>query len=324
MRWWTLLFFFFLNSFVFGQKKISGNIYDGLTGKPLPGICFYILRDDSKFIDIGETDSTGHFTGMIDKENYKKKSTYQVRIDEDMYNIVTTPVDTKKNSDIRIKLSANPYYFSKVNGMIYKDCWTTYFGNYEPKEPRGMIDLPEDIRKRVEDHLVNRVGPDFYKRLVLSGGQLVDLDRFQKLEKYKRRYHWIPYSYYLCFSFSDTTLGIARYTSQLVLDKKGNVIEEIELPHIATDTAKRIILSIKNAEAIASGLGHFNKNTYTNFYYDFSQDCFVWSFTERFRNKEEQTYIYKELLLAAHNGKILSNIYKSGRLLADPLFNSFR
>lgn len=316
MRW--LIFSVFIISGItsMAQVKITGHIYDSITGKPMPGIYFNILRDHDKWIDINNTDSAGCFTGIIDKNEYSNKSTYQLYIYYEEYNLVRFPLDPGKNAGYKIYLSPNSRYVSPETDMVCRGCSRISFGQYEPKEPRSLEELPEGIRKKVIQHLLDKTGPAFYSRLYLSGGMLVNLSRLNKIEHYKGKYHWRPYPWYLCFSFSDTALGIGRYSGELVLDEEGNVMEDIDLPCIRDSIYKENIISMKEAKELARCLGYFTDSTYTDFAYDSDHDCFTWQFATYNKDRKEWTYHNKELVLNAHNGNVIAVSEQRGCLFS--------
>jgi hypothetical protein len=289
-----------------GQRQVNGRIIDSITNKPLSKIAFYILRDNDKWINVGDTDSAGYFKGEIERKEFSKKSSYQVSVDKDEYNSAKVDVSTIQEDTVLIKLTKNENYIPKIKGMTYRDCSQVGFGDYEPKEPRTLSDLPIEIKEKVVTHIKDRVGNNFYSRLILTGGQIVDLNRLQKLENYIKEYKWTPQSYYLCFSFSDTSVGIARFTAKIVLDKSGKVIEEIELPNINNDPSKGQIINMQQAIEIAAKNNYLEKDSFIDFDYDSKEDCFVWMFKKSTFNKDHTMY-YKLLLISAHTGKVLGD-----------------
>jgi len=294
------------NSFCQGQRQINGRIIDSQTSKPLSKVAFYILRDNDKWIDVGDSDSTGYFKGEIDRKELSKQSSYQVSVDNDQYNLVRIDVTALQKDTVLIKLTKNENYIPKVKGKTYRDCSLTSFGDYEPREPRSLLDLPTDIAKKVTTHIKNRVGSNFYSKLILTGGQIVDLARLEKIENFSKEYKWKAYSYYLCFSFSDTSIGIARFTAKIVLDQNGKVVEEIELPSINNDPTKGEIMNMRQAIEIAEKNDYSEKDSFIDFGYDSKEDSFIWTFKKSIFNKDHSMY-YKLLHISAHSGKVLYN-----------------
>ncbi|MES2777564.1 MAG: hypothetical protein V4722_25520 [Bacteroidota bacterium] len=287
------------------QREVNVTVLDVVTKQPVKDLYLYILKDQDKVVDINKTDSFGNFIGKIDAIDYDLKSTYQVLIDYEEYNRIMVNFDPKSKRAVILYITENKNHYTEISGMIYKDCSSHSFGSYEPKEPRSLLDLPEDIRDKVVKHLIRRLGSSFYSRLTLTSGQIVNLARLQFMENYRNEYQWQPHTYYLCFAFRDTSLGIARFTAKIVLDKHGKVIEEIELPNIEKDSSKNNIISMKHAIEVAkvNSNGYLNKDSYIDFKYDYELDCLVWSFWKE--SCVDKKYKSVELIIRAHNGALV-------------------
>lgn len=304
MRQILLLFAIFLFTHSSAQILVKGRILDRRTNQPLEKITFYILKDHDKWIDINESDADGYFTGEIDSEEYDPNSVYHVLVEQDMYNIAKVPVQPNSQDPAIVRLTKNERYYPHLDGMTYKDCSSIAFGWYSPKEPRSLSDLPNDIRKKLVKHLIEKLGFSFYSKLVLSGGQIVDVDRLNIVDESIYERQWTAYPYYLCFSFRDTSAGIARYTANIVLDKNGAVIEDIDLPGITKDPSKENIISRQQALNIANGCTNIYTDAHYDFEYDSEFDCFVWAFLKIERPSRCRT-ILREVTIAAHNGQVL-------------------
>jgi hypothetical protein len=135
--------------------------------------------------------------------------------------------------------------------LVYEECSLIYFGDYHPKTPSSLSDIPDNIRTKLVSHLVDRLGQSFYSKIKINGGQIVNLDSLYIVNKNAKNYKWTPYSYYLCFSFEDIEKGIGLYTAQIVLDKEGTIIKDIALPSIKINPEKSSIISRKTALDIA-------------------------------------------------------------------------
>lgn len=302
-----MLILFNVSNILFGQITIKGKIVDSLTNKPLSEIFFYILKDTDIKVNCGKSNSSGDFVGLIEQSEYDAQSTYQISINEKQYSRIMVNIIPHATDSIVIKLNKDKYYFPypKIYGMMYKDSYCCpMLGDYEPKIIRYDKDLPATIKEKVANHLKERVGGDFYAKLRISDGIIVDLDRLLIVEDYLNTYHWTPQSYYLSISFMDTTNGIACFSAKMVLDKEGNIIEEINLPNIQQDISKGEIMSMAEAIEVAKCNNYYNEKTYIDFEYDENNDCFTWIFTEPIYN-DKFTSSYKRFRIAAHNGKML-------------------
>ena len=63
------------------QKKIK--VINGITHKPIKGVYCYILQDNDKWLDIGETNKRGIYKAKI--LNLDSTATYQIDISTDAY-----------------------------------------------------------------------------------------------------------------------------------------------------------------------------------------------------------------------------------------------
>lgn len=311
------LFLLFFCSLIAGnlsaQKQIRGRIIDSTTGKPFANEYYYVLKDEDGFVDIDKTDSNGYFITIISQKEYKRKASYQVFVTEYGYKNKMINVTPGSGEVITISMIPDKNYFFPYEGMTYMHCSSHEFGDYEPKQPESMDDLPPYIREKLAAYLIAKLGREFYSKLVLNDGQLVDIDRFRKVNKDHKEYQWKQYSYYLCFSFRDTAAGIARYTANIVMDKNGKVIEDIELPYITKDPSKGRFISSEKAKRIAGPFA-YPEELYHDFEYDDKYDCFTWVFDMTCYDTAN-SYVYKYVTVAAHNGEILEK--REGRAARD-------
>jgi hypothetical protein len=160
-------------------------------------------------------------------------------------------------------------------------------------------------------HLVNRLGNDFYSRLKLSGGQIVNLERLYLVEANAKNYRWTPYSYYLCFSFEDTSKGIGLYTAQIVLDKNGNVVKEISLPSIKSNPDKANVISKNSAMTIAREKNFDPVTCKVSLDYMPDVESLVWCF-EKVVNDNGLTFSTETLIVDAHSSQVLRKLNGSG------------
>ncbi len=199
----------------------------------------------------------------------------------------------------------------KKPNLIYGECNLIYFGSYHPKTPSSLFDLPDTIRKKLVSHLVDRLGQSFYSKMKISGGQIVNLDSLYLVNENAKDYKWIPYSYYLCFSFEDIEKGVGLYTAQIVLGKNGSAIKDIELPSIRINPEKANIISLYEAADIAKR--HDFTNTFENasLWYDRDTDNLNWCF-KKIVNDNGLTFGIQTLIINAHTGKKMKISYGGG------------
>lgn len=211
-------------------------------------------------------------------------------------------------------LTSSSYAFGQGKG-VYMHCPSIYFGNYQPGEPQSLNDLPDIIRVKLEAHLIRRLGLEFYSKLKFAGGQIVDLKELYIVEKSAKDYRWKLYSYYLCFSFQDIAKGIERYIGNIVLDKYGDIVEEIELPDMQRNPQKANIISLQQAKAIAiKNECYDDRHTSITFEYSKMRGSLIWRFERHIFEKSmyqfEEFIPSKMLEIDAHSGEIIDSITK--------------
>jgi len=302
-----LLIIFPLTTFSQIKKKIK--VVNGITQKKVEGIYCYILQNNDKWIDIGETNKKGIFETEL--WNLDTTSTYQIDITASGYMPFRQDINPFDNKKLTVAITPDSTFTKKNEKFIYLECSTRSFGSYRPKEPRSIYDLPNSIRIKLETHLTKRLGQDFYSKLSISGGQIVDLDRLYIVEDNAKNYKWTPYSYYLCFSFQDTAKSIGLYTAKIVLDKYGNVVEDIELPNIIDNNEKAKIISLEQAKAIAIENKFYDDKTLISLSYDDKHGSVTWCFKQTTYNTNHTLYGWT-WVIDAHNGKVIGKYDHGG------------
>ena len=73
---------------------------------------------------------------------------------------------------------------------IKKGACITWFGPYQPSTIKGWSSIPEPAKSRIVTHLKNRLGNDFYAKLSLVGGQIIDITVLHEKEPGSKNYKW--------------------------------------------------------------------------------------------------------------------------------------
>jgi hypothetical protein len=292
-----LLFSFFVS--VYSQAKFK--VVNALTKEPIKEQYCNVIKDGDTWVGIGNTDNQGIFKPEVYLDS---NSTYQLWIFAEGFKPLRKDVDLFSSKLSTISIYPDGESSQKKSNLVYSTCSTIGFGDYRPKTPESLDDLPDGIKEKLVEHLISRVGNQFYSKLKLNGGQIVNLDRLYKVEANAKNYKWTPYSYYLCFSFQDTAKGIGLYTAQIVLDKNGNVVKEIQLPDISSNPEKANIISRISASVIAKKMGFTPKTDNTSLEYDADVDSLIWCFEKR-TNDNGLTFSVEKLHVDAHNGKVI-------------------
>jgi hypothetical protein len=151
----------------------------------------------------------------------------------------------------------------------------TYWGDYNPKEIRKYMKIPEEIRVKLENHLNNRLGEKFFEGLEFESGEFINLRKLYKKDPDAYEYEWEVYSYELHFGFSAPEKGIRFFIATIALDENGDVVEEIDLPNISKAPHKENIISLRKAHEIAVR-EHFPPEMGIEIDYDLEVDSLVW------------------------------------------------
>lgn len=281
-----------------GQVTFEAKFTNGATGKPVEGVYCYLLQDNDKWISSAKTNEKGQVSFRYRNEEINPNATYQLEVSSHEFLPLRQTITF--NEKLNLTLYPDTTFSEEKKNLVYNGCSNISFGFYRPKEPRSLKDLPDSIQKKLEKHLVDRLGQDYYSKLKLAGGQLVDLQRLYKVEPNAKDYQWTPYSYYICFSFSDEANGIGCYTAKIVLDEKGDVKEEIELPDLKKKPEKKTIISLKEAKEIALARKSYDEKTHIKFSYDKIAGSLTWNFEQR-----PNAYSSHTLVIDAHSGKVL-------------------
>jgi hypothetical protein len=125
------------------------------------------------------------------------------------------------------------------------------FSDYEPVEPNSLDELPREIRRKLQAHLIERLGEKYFARLTFAYGQIVDHDELKRVDP-KANYQWKVFAYSLTFRISAPEKGITAYFSRIELDKNGDVIEDIELPPVRRLPLKQDFIPLSQAYMRAS------------------------------------------------------------------------
>jgi len=130
------------------------------------------------------------------------------------------------------------------------------FGNYSPKEPTTLEELPIEIRSKLNAYLIDRLGKNYLARLQFVGGQVVDFEELYRINPGAKEYKWKIFAYRLGYRISVPEKGIASYIGYVELDREGNVQREIEFPAVRRFPPKGDFVTLGTARerAIRAGM----------------------------------------------------------------------
>lgn len=290
--------FVILPLFASGQRYFSIVIVNEQTGEPMDKIYCTVLKNNDQFVNCGTSKENGLYRFYL--KDYDSTATYQVEILNRWQNYVesgryeiSTIKDTVPIVKVRPKTSVSHYA-----------CSTISYSRYIPKEPYSFEELPENIQRKVKQHLVKRVGKSFYERLKLNGGQIVNLERFYELNPESKVKGYIPYSYYLCFMVTEHKNRGNIYSFNLALDQNGELAKELDLPNIRNNPKKARIISLAEATEIARNGILLDDYTRTLSYFDSNLGSIVWEF-EQISYAPEEGHTSTKLIIDAHCGEVI-------------------
>ncbi len=290
--------FFIFHSFAFGQKYFNIAIVNEQTGEPMGKLYCKVLKNNDQFVNCGSSKENGLYRFYV--PNYDSTATYQVEILNRWENYVesgrydiSAMKDTVPIVKVRPTKSVSRYACSSIS-----------YSRYTTKEPYSFEELPDNIQKKVKQHLVKRVGKSFYETLKLNGGQILNLERFNELNPEAKDEGYVPYSYSLCFMVTEPKSRDNLYSFNLALDQNGELAKEIDLPDIKSNPKKARIISLAQATKIAQKGMLIDDYTRTTSYFDSNRGSIVWEFEQITYAPEEGNTSIK-LTIDAHSGEII-------------------
>lgn len=279
------------------RRTFRFKMLNAQTGQPMASKWCRILKNADEYVDGAHTDAEG--IGTFTALNYDSTATYQVEIGNRANNFVKPGL-----FDITgIKNSVPVISVSPAKTSAYYTCGEVLYGGYYPLEPYDITDLPKSIQAKTKAVLINRVGYNFYKRLVLNGGQIVDLKKFYERNPKAKENGWIPAVYSLCFMVWDSIANKNLYSFSLKLNQQGKLIGIVALPDIKHSPAKAKIISEEEAKAIAQKENFGNSDA--RIQYSAIEGAILWNFEHHDPGPADSTTV-TNLFINAHSGKIVS------------------
>lgn len=303
----TAIFFLYSNTLL-AQRTKTIRIEDGVSGKAITGKYFRLLQDNDTEEGLFKLNEQGLY--KIPLGNYPLQASLQILFICRGYKTIRENLNLTDSTTQVIKIFPDPDYVPVKAGLFYRSTAIREFGEYEPATPNSLADLPDSIRQKLVNHLKDRLGGPFYSRLHLTYGQIVNLDRLYKVSHNAGNYKWTPYSYYLYFGFEDSAKGIGQYNASIVLDKQGQVVDEIELPDIKNNPEKSNIIPLGQIKKIAEKNG-FDPKMRIELGFDRESNSITWNFT-KVTNDQRFSFSYSVLCIDAHTGRVISTNSGSG------------
>lgn len=179
------------------------------------------------------------------------------------------------------------------------------FYPYSPKEVDAETQVPTKINEKLQRHLEDRLGREFYERLHFAYALMVNFDDLYRVNPGARNSRWKIFTYKVVYFFSKPEIGIKRYEAEIWLDDEGAVLKEIDLPDISRHPEKATIISAREAIKI-SNQNKFRKDTIEIGFRE-EDDSIVWRMTRR---DDDGTTWWLDI--SAHTGKVLNKVGAKG------------
>lgn len=276
------------------QRTLTFTLMNAQTGRPWPRVWYNLRGDVTTNADFGRSDSNG--VCRVELRPYVQSATYQVEVNN-QYDAVTPGM-----YDVTKALSGQypVIWIFPGNKAAPNPCGERLYPGYKPKSIFNLADMPAGVQAKFKAMLLNRVGQQFYNRLVLNLGQEIDIERYMQKSGDLR----IPPAYSLCMSVTDTATHEEIYSFRVNLDQQGNLIGILGIPDIKNHPEKAKILSDKQAAAIAQFNGVYDRGQGE---YDGKLDAIVWQFEkmDKFIPGGGNTP-FTIIRINAHNGSIIS------------------
>ncbi|HEY0428846.1 MAG TPA: hypothetical protein VGC76_13780 [Pyrinomonadaceae bacterium] len=175
------------------------------------------------------------------------------------------------------------------------------------------------ILSRINEQLKKRVGEKFASKLKLEWGYVHDFDDEAALRDAKSTDRIDAYD--LVYKLSDKAKGLKAYYFKVVLDEKGNLTRDVNLPDIASYPQKRNLISCRQASEIAAKNGFPQNRISMYFNYDFDSQSLAWEIYDKQAVEPDRTFLsfggqgtYRKILIDAATGNVIK-IYKETIIL---------
>jgi len=192
---------------------------------------------------------------------------------------------------------------------VHKHAGFPYMGAYDPPAPTNWASIPEPARSKIIGHLKKRFGVEFYNKLTLVGGQIVDFKALREQEPNSKNYKWEVHAYRLHLRLSLPEDGIEFYDASIECKSDGSVIEEIDLPETAKHPDRAKFISTSKASRIAGDKGFDTSKSDVELGYNTDLGICVFIFSQMTRQDYPMLY-FKRVDIDAHTGKVLK-IYET-------------
>ena len=178
------------------------------------------------------------------------------------------------------------------------------FGTYTTGPIKTLDDLPDEIKAKLEAHLIKRLGQDYFRRLSVSGGQIVDLEELYRINPRAKNYQWKVFSYRIGFRISAPEKGIRQFNGYIELDRNGDLLKDIEFPAVTKAPWKGNFVSFESALKTAEKFGMIAISSQIK--YSSRKDVLMFVMQERIPRDTVSGNI-RVISINAHTGELISD-----------------
>ena len=151
---------------------------------------------------------------------------------------------------------------------VVKECEAMGWGSATDQELTSLQALPGPIRTMLVEHLQSRLGRRFYERMKFRRALLTRAPATTTAGETN--------SYHIELVFSRPEAGVKSYCASIELDAGGRVLYEIDLPDVASDEGKGVIVPVADVLKTAQLEGVPLDSSIVELGYERSPGFIVW------------------------------------------------
>jgi len=177
---------------------------------------------------------------------------------------------------------------------VVKECQAASWDSATTQELPSLQAVPVPIRKALVDRLQSRVGRRFYERMTFHRALLVRPPATGRAA---------DNSYYQVeFVFSRPEAGVRSYCASIYLDARGRLLNDIDLPDVASDEGRGVIVPVADALRTAQLEGVPLDSSIVELGYERSPGFIVWLVSYAEHKKDGDTSLLT-LTINANTGR---------------------
>ncbi|RIW15058.1 hypothetical protein D0X99_11455 [Algoriphagus lacus] len=234
-------------------------------------------------------------------------------IDKREYFPVWQEVDLSRTDTLTVKLELDPNFHDQEKGLFHSWGGTPTMREYYPKPFRKWEEIPQQVREKIKEELISRVGDQAFSKIYISTAHIFETDRLNEL-RVPNNYAPHTTSYRICFSFSDRENGIAQYTTESVFLDNGAVVVAPKFPQFMLwESDEKKAWKLKSQSEIRQTLikefGESFAEIMPRLEFYPRGNTFSWVFSKEIGKTSKGEIQSQEVYLDAISGEILAVFY---------------